>query len=111
MEFSMKLITIITLSLISFASFGSTYTCVDKSIGYTELIEIHIEHGDVFITEVDRDDHIISSTVTSQDSSGDFTTDIASHSGYTRTLTKDGETFSIEMKDECSSSSITLSCE
>ena len=106
----MKLITTIALSLISISSFAKSYTCQDTSIGSTDIIQIDIHHGDVFISERDEYDSEILLRITSEDMEGNFSAELTEYYGYTRSIIKEGDSISIDFHDECSGSTARLNC-
>lgn len=106
----MKLITIIALSLLSISAFAQSYTCIDTSIGNIDTIKISIHHGDVFISEIDRDRQKVNLVVTSEDMEGNYSASLSEYAGYNRTIVKYGDSISIDFKDECSGSTAYLAC-
>lgn len=106
----MKLITIIALSFISISAFANSYTCQDTSIGSTDIIQIDIHHSDVFISERDEYDSEILLRITSEDMDGNFSAELTEYYGYARTITKEGDSITIDFHDECSGNSAKLNC-
>lgn len=102
------LIFAITL-VMSVSSFANTIFCRDTKFSDIEAIKISVYHGDVFVSEINKDS--MNTKVTSQDKDGNFEAELSDWNGYTRTLVKFGDSYMIEYADECSGGLVTLKCE
>jgi len=105
----MKTLIFTMTMILSTASFANTIFCKDTKFSDIEAIKISIYHGDVFVSEINRDR--MNTKVTSEDKDGNFEAELSMWNGYTRTLVKVGDSYMIEYADECSGGLVSLKCE